>query len=144
MAVEVNITFKDVNGDEGQTSFWSDTAANAQAALELFGPLTNAEVIKASYSTPLDITGAWNVAAAAANVETCRSKVKVQFEGAADGGFQAFDRTTLSIPAPVGDLINGASGNPTDARLVGLIPLVFSVHGTAMTVISSVKYAKAR
>lgn len=144
MAVEVEITFIDVNGDEARTSFWSPSAANAQSAVELFGPITNCEVIKASYNTPLDITGSWNHAPATANVETARSKVKVEFEGAASGGALAFAKSTLSIPAPVGDLVNGAAGSPTDARLTPLIPLVLSAHGDAMTEIIKVRYAKSR
>lgn len=144
MAVEVEVTFVDVNGVESRTSFWSPTAANAQSAIELFGPITNCEVIKASYNTPLDITGAWNHVAANANVETARTKVKVEMEGAASGGAAPFAKTTLSIPAPLGSLIDGAAGSPTDARLVGLIPLVVSAHGDAMTEIRSVRYAKSR
>jgi hypothetical protein len=144
MGIEVNLTVTDVNGQEGKTAFWTDTAGHAQTALELFGPITTGHVTNASYTAPLDITGAWNHAATATNIESALSKMKIQFNGAAAGGFKLLSGALLSVPAPLGTIINGASGSPTDALLTPLIPFIFSAHGDAMTVIKFVRYARGR
>jgi len=145
MALLISSFWRDVNGEEVELGFWVADLAGAQTALEHIDAVSNAKLIRADVSTPVPLQTIINNDAAAANVETARCKAKIKMRGADTGSLAApFDEATVSIPAPIGTLINGKSGDPTNADVVGLVSHVLSDSGVQMTSVKSITYSRGR
>jgi hypothetical protein len=142
MAVELSVTWQDVNGLTSTERFAVVDAANAALVLPKLKLLSNAKIVSAAINTPLDITGLANNNAASANVETARTKMNIGLSGNKPAGATARPKTRLGIPAPVGSYINGLSGDVTNADIVALLANVVSNRGEAMTKVDRVAYSK--
>lgn len=144
MGQKLTTGFQDINGDGSNTRFWVNDAANALGALQNMANLSNAAIVSAWMGEVVDLTAlGLKAAAVAANVETARTKLKVHLSGP-DAGSVANPRAdvTLSIPAPVGDLLN--ANGPNTAALTPFIALVRADSDVAMDRIDRVYYSKSR
>ena len=148
MAQLLTVSYLDVNGESGSNRFYIDAAADAATVCADLKALTNCQITEANILSPVDIsTLANNTAPTAANVESALFKASVTLEGpqVGAGGTNTGApnaRVTIQIPAPVGDLVNGMTGNPKDPRLTALLGKIVSNHGDAMTSVRSVKYVR--
>lgn len=141
MAELLTIGFKDINGISATTKFWCNTAIEAALALQNAANLSNAQIVYAGLTKPLDLTAVAANVASNANVETAKTKLVLSLFGPDAGSVARKEaKCFLRIPAPDGTLLNG---NVFDAaRLNPLIPLILSHTGVAMTGIRKVRYEK--
>ena len=93
MAVEGDYSWLDVNGLGASNRIWANNAAGASTLAGLLKKLSNAKLRAAGYRTPIDISAIDPNAAAAANVETARTKMVI----------------TLSAPPLAGGAASAAS-----------------------------------
>lgn len=142
MAVEVTISYLDVNGDGATNKYASTDAASAAASIAKFKALTNAKIIEASYSTPIDISGLTGNTAAAANLETVKAKVAITMSGPKPTGATRRPSVTLQIPAPLGSLVNGATGDTSNALITTLLSSVLSSRGETLDTVERVAYVR--
>jgi hypothetical protein len=140
MAVELSVSYTDVNGVSAKNVFAVADAAGGAALLPLLDALSNAKISSAAVATPLDVSALG--AAAAANNESAKFKMAITFSGAIPAGGTRRPRVTIQIPAPVGTLINGESGDPTNAAFTALLPYVKTSHGEAVDTVESVNYVR--
>src|SRR4051812_2202105 len=127
MAFLLDVTFQDINQLESRSSMWVDTEENVQAVLDALKLASNAKITKASLSTPVPLVTITNNDAVAANVETATQKAIIQMRGAdAASSGEPFAHARIGIPAPIGSLINGLSGDVTDAEVQSLKSKVLS------------------
>ena len=145
MAQELSVNFKDVNGDRGGTRFWCNDVPTAQGAIQALANLSNAQVVAAWMSLPVDLGSIANLktAAVAANNETVYTNAKILLSGN-DAGSVAAKRgyAEINIPAPIGALINGLEGNPNDPLAQAFVGKIITRHNVTTDRVDSVKYSK--
>lgn len=146
MAQEMTVSYKDAQTLPARNQFWVNDALTGFSALQHLANVSNAQIVSAYLKKPVVTTGfTLKPAPLAANNETVNTRAKVRMEGNDAGSVANPVATTLlSIPAPVGDLINGLTGNNNDARLIPLIAIVRADSDVAMQRITKVYYEKAR
>lgn len=143
MAYLLNVTFQDINQKESKSSLWINVESDVNAILTALKAASNAKILRATLSTPVPLVTITNNIPAAANVETATSKALVSMRGADAGSSgKPFATATIGIPAPIGSLINGQSGDVSDAELQSLKSKVLSKTGVQMDQITSVKYSR--
>lgn len=139
----LTVTFRDINGLTAGTSVYC-LEADADNVLSNLDALSNAQIVSALITTPVDLAGA-NSVAVAANIESAYSKLKVGLTGPAPvGSNRQLSSTIFSVPAPIGTVVNAPEGDPLNASLVALLGLIKAADGATMTAIRSVRYARAR
>lgn len=145
MAFYSVVTLKDINGLKANVGFWTGSKVDGSAAILALGNASNAGIFRATISTPIPLQALTNNTAAAANVETVRTKAKVRMRGADAGSLASpFAYVTIGIPAPIGTLINGLEGDTQNADLQNLVGKVLSTSGVTMSVVQSVKYSRGK
>lgn len=143
MAFLVKHTWKDAQGLEIELQDWVGTEAEASTLLQTLDAASNALLVKAELHTPVPLQTIINNDATNNNVETAAAKAVVTFRGADAGSLaQPFDEVTLEIPAPIGTLINGLTGDASNADLLALAGEILSEHGVTMSSISAIKYKR--
>lgn len=145
MAQKLTVNFKDVNGEGSRTQFWCNDTPTAVQAAQALSNLSNAQIVSAYLTRDLDISEIPNNTAVAANVETVYSKAKVRFSGPDEGSVSAPRlEATLSIPAPVGTIINGETGLTSQVLLQPFVGLIATYNGLATDRIDKVYYSRSR
>jgi hypothetical protein len=138
-------TFEDVNGLTAVTGFFIDSDADAPDILAALKAASNAKIIKAEFQIPIEIQTLLLNNAVAANIETCRSKMHIRMRGADTGSVaRPFAYATISIPAPIGTVINGLTGDVTNADVDGVKSHVLSASGVTMSTVEKIWYGRAR
>lgn len=140
MAVELTVNYLDVNGETASNTCTVADMAAAVALLPKLKKLTNAAIVSASISTPVDISGVNNNTASNANNESAKFKMAVQMKGPKAAGATAAPSVKLEIPAPVGTYVNAKTGDPANADIQALLAQVLSNRGEALNTVKSVKY----
>jgi hypothetical protein len=145
MSKYLKATLEDVNKLQATTGFFVPDDATAMTALAAIKAASNAKIIKAELQTPIALQFLLSNNAIAANIETCRAKAHIRFRGADTGSTaRPFAYVTVSIPAPKGTLINGLTGDTSNADADGLKSHVLSSTGVTMTVVEKIWYGRAR
>lgn len=143
MAFLLDVTFQDINQRESISGVWINTEGDAEGVLAAMKAASNAKILRATISTPVPLVTLTDNIPAAANVETATSKAIVSMRGAdAASSGVPFATARVGIPAPIGTLINGLSGDATDAELQSLKSKVLSKTGVQMDQVTSVKYSR--
>jgi hypothetical protein len=143
MAYLLDVTFQDVNQLESKSSMWVNVETDVAAVLTALKAASNAKILKASLSTPVPLIAITNNDAVSANVETATSKAIIQMRGADAGSSgEPFAHARIGIPAPIGSLINGLSGDVTNAEVQSLKSKVLSKTGVQMDTVESIKYSR--
>lgn len=141
MAFLLDVTFQDINQLESKSSMWVDTEENVPAVLAALKAASNAKIARATLSTPVPLVTITSNDAVAENVETATSKAIIAMRGAdAASSGEPFAHVRIGIPAPIGSLINGSSGDVTNAEVQSLKSKVLSKTGVQMDVVESIKY----
>lgn len=141
MAYLLDVTFQDINQVESVSSLWVNVETDVTDVIAAMKAASNAKILRATLSTPVPLIAITNNIPTAANVETATSKAIVSMRGADAGSSgKPFATARVGIPAPIGTLINGESGDTTDAELQSLKSKVLSKTGVQMDQITSVKY----
>lgn len=141
MSYLLDVTFQDINQLESVSSLWVNVETDVAAVLDAMKLASNAKIQRATLSTPVPLVTITNNIPAAANVETATSKAIVAMRGADAGSSgRPFATATVGIPAPIGSLINGQSGDVSDAELQSLKSKILSKTGVQMDQVTSVKY----
>lgn len=143
MAQKTTVEFQDINLKTGSMSYWAGSDADALVILETARGLSNAMVLKADTSFPVDITGLSSNDAVKANISTVKAKGKLHLTGYnANSNGQRNDSVKLSVPAPVGGVFIGDQADVANADLQGLKAVVLSVRGVPMDTVKSYKLGK--
>jgi hypothetical protein len=142
MAIRMTISYRDVNGVEATNRFTVADATAAAAALAKFKALTNAKIIEAFTSTPLDITGLSGNTALQANVESAKFKCAISMSGPIPTGGTRRPTVSLQIPAPLGSLVNSTSGDITNALVTTLLSTVLSDRGETLDTVDAVNFVR--
>jgi hypothetical protein len=143
MAYLLEVTFQDVNQLESKSSMWVNVETDVDAVIAACKAASNAKITKATLSTPVPLLTITNNDAVAENVETATSKAIISMRGADAGSSgEPFAHVRIGIPAPKGSMINGASGDVTEAEVQSLKSKVLSKTGVQMDVVESIKYAR--
>lgn len=143
MAFLLDVTFQDVNQLTSKSSMWVDTEADVPNVLGALKAASNAKIVKATLSTPVPLVAITNNDAVSANVETATTKAIIAMRGAdAASSGEPFAHVRIGIPAPIGELINGLSGDVSNAEVQSLKTKVLSKTGVQMDVVESIKYAR--
>lgn len=140
--VEGTYSWLDVNGVGAKNSIWSANSADVAAIAAALKKLSNAKLNEARVSEPVDITGIANNGAAAANVETARTKMVITLSAPPVSAGGSRQTVTIQVPAPVGTYINGLTGDTQNPDIQALVGKVLTQAGTATTAIDRVAYAK--
>lgn len=145
MANLLKLEWLDINQEKATSDIWVPSEADGVTLVGLLAGLSNAQILRANIVTPIALQLVINNDAVSANVETARAKAKIRMRGA-DAGSVAdpFDYVTVSIPAPIGTLINGKTGDVTNADVDGLKSHVLSASGVTMSTVESITYSKGR
>jgi hypothetical protein len=143
MAYLLDVTFRDINQLESISSVWVNVETDVDNVVAAMKAASNAKIVRATLSTPVPLVTLTNNQPAAANVETATSKAIVSMRGADAGSSgKPFATARVGIPAPIGTIINGQSGDVSDAELQSLKSKVLSKTGVQMDQITSVKYSR--
>lgn len=144
MASKLTVNFQDVNGQNSNTKFFTD-AGDAVTALQALANLSNAQIVSAFLTDPLDLTDVDANIPVAANVETVKEKIKVRLEAPAGVDGAPFQYAIAAIPAPVGTMINatGEAQDP-DGLATALVGLVQTNTGLVTTAINHIYYSRSR
>jgi hypothetical protein len=143
MAYLLDVTFQDVNQAVSQSSMWVNVETDVTAVIAALKAASNAKITRATLSTPVPLIAITNNDAVANNVETATCKAIIAMRGADAGSSgEPFAHVRVGIPAPIGTLINGLSGNITDAEVQSLKSKVLSKTGVQMDVVESIKYKR--
>lgn len=143
MAYLLDVTFQDINQLESKSSMWVNVETDVTAVIAALKAASNAKILRATLSTPVPLIAITNNTAAAANVETATSKAVIQMRGADAGSSgEPFAHARVGIPAPIGTLINGLTGDINNAEAQSLMTKVLSKTGVQMDVIETIKYSR--
>lgn len=143
MAYLLDVFFQDINQKESTSSLWVNVETDVPDVLAAMKAASNAKILRATLSTPVPLIALTDNIPTAANVETATSKAIVSMRGADAGSSgKPFATARVGIPAPIGSLINGQSGDVSDAELQSLKSKVLSKTGVQMDQITSVKYSR--
>jgi hypothetical protein len=141
MAYLLDVTFQDVNQLQSKSSMWVEAETDVASVLAALKAASNAKIVKATLSTPVPLVSITNNDAVSANVETATSKAVIQMRGAdAASSGEPFAHARIGIPAPIGTLINGLSGDVTLAEVQSLKSKVLSKSGVQMDTVESIRY----
>jgi hypothetical protein len=128
MASEITIEFQDAQLENSSMSYWTtaDTLANIQAQVTDIKGLSNAKITKVTQSRAIELLTITNNTPEAANNETVKVAAKFTFGGVDVGSpGKNFSQTTLSIPAPIGELMpyssTGAYANDINTILNNIV-----------------------
>lgn len=140
--VEGSYSWLDVNGLGASNRLWAADGPGVASIAAKLKKLSNARLKQAALVQPVDISGIAGNTAAAANVETARTKMVITLSApsVSDGGPR--QTVTIQIPAPVGTYINGLTGDITNADIQALLGVVLTQAGTATDQVDRVAYAK--
>lgn len=143
MARILHVTLRDVNGVTSGTHFWCNDLVTAIAACQSIANLSNAQIVGAYLSEPLDLTQISNNNTSNNNVETLKTRAIVRLSGP-DPGSVANPRSycRVTIPAPVGSIINGLTGDPAGALVTPFIGKVLTLSDVTTDRIDKVYYGK--
>jgi len=145
MGQKLTVNVKDVNGLNSKTDFWVNDTVAALGAVQAIANLSNAAVISAYLTHELDISGISNNVAVAANVETVAEKAKIRLSGPDEGSAGATRLTvTVSIPAPVGTIINAETGAVNGALVTPFIGKVTTYNCLTTDTVDKVYYSRSR
>lgn len=143
MAILTTVYFQDAQGEQATSSNWCNDEGTANSYIAAMKAGSNAQILRATLSTPVPLQSITNNDATAANNETVKAKALVKFRGADLGsGARPFAYVSLKIPAPIGSLINAKYGDPTNSDLVSLAGNVLSASGVAMNTVEYVRYSR--
>lgn len=141
MAYLLDVTFQDINQLESKSSMWVNVETDVTAVIAALKAASNAKILKATLSTPVPLVTITNNDAVAANIETATSKAVIQMRGADAGSSgEPFARVRVGIPAPIGTMINGLSGDVTEAEVQSLKSKIISKTGVQMDTVESIRY----
>lgn len=142
MAVGLEVSYIDVNGVPATNRLSIDAAANAATVAQQLKQLTNCKIVAANILTPVDISGLTSNTASATNNESAKFKMAISLTGPIPAGATRRPGTIIQVPAPVGTLINGASGDPTLAAFTALLAHVTTNRGEVLDTVKSVNYIR--
>lgn len=143
MAFLLDVTFQDINQRESISSMWIDDELHAPDVIAALKAASNAKILRATISTPVPLTTLTGNDATAANVETVTQKAVISMRGADAGSTGVpFATARVGIPAPIGTLINGLSGDTTNGEAQSLMTKVLSKSGVQMSTIDKITYSK--
>lgn len=143
MASEITIEFEDAQFQKSSMSYWTanDTLPAIQAQITDIKSLTNARITKVTASRSIELLTITNNTAQAQNNETVKVAAKFVF-GGVDIGSPArnFSKTSLSIPAPIGELMpynpSGAYANDINSIIANIV----TAAGVNATTLVSAEY----
>lgn len=139
------IGVKDVNGVGSKTQFWTNDTVSALGAAQSIAKLSNAQVVSCYLTKDVDISFLEDNDAVAANVETVTEKAKIRLSGSDPASAGALRLTaTISIPAPVGTIINAQTGAVDGALVTPFIGVVTTYNGLVTDRIDKVYYSRSR
>jgi hypothetical protein len=145
MGQKLTINVKDVNGLNSKTDFWVNDTVTALGAVQAVANLSNAAVVSAYMTQELDISGIASNTAVAANVETVAEKAKIRLSGPDEDSAGATRLTaTISIPAPVGTIINAETGAVNGALVTPFVGKVTTYNGLTTDTVDKVYYSRSR
>lgn len=145
MGQKLTINVKDVNSVNSKTDFWVNDTLAALGAVQAVANLTNAAVVSAYLTRPVDISGLANNVAVAANIETVNEKAKVRLSGPDANSAGALRLTaTISIPAPVGTIIDAQTGAVNGALVAPFIGKITTYNGLVTDIVDKVYYSRSR
>lgn len=145
MAFLLELSFRDVNGLVADRTCYINQESDAPAVIKDFDDCTNALITSARILTPVPLQTITGNNATNDNVETAKCKAKISLRGADAGSLaDPFATAHISIPAPIGSLINGKSGDVTNGALQSLKTKVLSKNGVQMDTVTKVTYSKGR
>jgi hypothetical protein len=145
MGQKLTVNVKDVNGLNSKTDFWVNDTLAAEQAVQAVANLSNAAVVSAYLTRDVDISGIANNIAVAANVETVAEKAKIRLSGPDTESAGATRLTvTISIPAPVGTIINAVTGAVNGALVTPFVGKVTTYNGLETDTVDKVYYSRSR
>jgi len=142
MAVELEVSYIDINGNTSTNSVAVDDLEGAGFLLPKLKKLTNCKILSARLVQPVDISGVLSNVAVASNVESAKFKMAISMTGPLSTGATSAPNVTIQIPAPVGTYVNGLSGDPTNADITTLLAEIRSNRGETLDTIRKVSYVK--
>lgn len=145
MGQKLTVNVKDVNSLNSKTNFWVNDTLAAQGAVQALANLSNAAIVSAYLTQDIDISGIASNVAVAANVETVNEKAKIRLSGPDAGSAGATRLTvTISIPAPVGSIINAETGAIDGALVTPFVGKVTTYNGLETDTVDKVYYSRSR
>lgn len=145
MGQKLTVNVKDVNGINSKTDFWVNDTLAALGAVQAVANLSNASVVSAYLTRDVDISAIAANNAVAANVETVTEKAKIRLSGPDAGSAGALRLTaTISIPAPVGSIIDAQTGAINGPLVTPFVGKVTTYNGLATDTVDKVFYSKSR
>lgn len=145
MGQKLTVNVKDVNGLNSKTDFWVNDTVAALGAVQAVANLSNAAVVSAYLTKDVDISAIAANNAVAANVETVTEKAKIRLSGADSGSAGALRLTvTISIPAPVGSIIDAQTGAVNGALVTPFVGKVTTYNGLTTDTVDKVYYSRSR
>lgn len=145
MGQKLTVNVKDVNGLNSKTDFWVNDTVAAEQAVQAVANLSNAAVVSAYLTKDVDISGISANNAVAQNIETVAEKAKIRLSGPDSGSAGATRLTvTVSIPAPVGSLIDSLTGQINNALVTPFVGKVTTYNGLTTDTVDKVYYSRSR
>lgn len=143
MSIYITAEMTDINNKKSVVGAWVADAGAGDNYLAALKAASNAKISKAWVSTPVPLTTITNNDAVAENVETVTTKALIKMRGADTGSAaNPFARVTIGIPAPIGTLINGETGDVSNAEIQSLKVKVLSNTGVQMSVVERIQYSR--
>lgn len=145
MGQKLTVNVKDVNGLNSKTNFWVNDTLAAEQAVQAVANLSNAAVVSAYLTRDVDLADIPANTAVAANVETVAEKAKIRLSGPDTESAGATRLTvTVSIPAPVGTIINALTGAINGALVTPFVGKVTTYNGLETDTVDKVYYSRSR
>jgi hypothetical protein len=142
MAGLVTVEWVDVNGIHARNSVYTPDVVGALGVVTHLKALSNARILSALFSIPLDLTTLSGNTAVAANVETARAKATVIMSADPAAAGLPRPKVHFEIPAPIGTLINGLSGDKTNTDIVALLSDIVTNRGETLNLVDNIIYSK--
>jgi oxalate decarboxylase/phosphoglucose isomerase-like protein (cupin superfamily) len=121
------------------------TTLAAVGAVQAVANLSNAAVVSAYLTKDVDLSAIANNNAVAANVETVTEKAKIRLSGGDSESAGALRLTvTISIPAPVGSIIDAQTGAINGALVTPFVGKVTTYNGLSTDTVDKVYYSRSR
>lgn len=145
MGQKLTVNVKDVNGLNSKTDFWVNDTLAAEQAVQAVANLSNAAVVSAYLTQDVDISGLASNVAVAANIETVNEKAKIRLSGPDSESAGALRLTaTISIPAPVGTIINAQTGAVDGSLVTPFVGKITTYNGLVTDTVDKVYYSRSR
>lgn len=142
MAGLVTIEWIDVNGIHARNSLYTPDVVGALGVVTHLKALSNARVLSALFSIPLDLTTLPGNTAVAANVETARAKAAVTMSADPAAAGLPRPKVNFEIPAPIGALINGLTGDKTNTDILALLSDIVTNRGETLNLVDNIIYSR--